>query len=183
MDKCDEYDYSHPPLPVHAQEAGFYGQQLNQAQQRQQHLDREAITPEVDAAMHERISRPTADAASAGALHKTDGEKSPSPSYLTAAKVCLEAARLVGGDRAATHGDKSINFLNTADAWNAILRAKARRVGYPTPVALEALDVANMLEAFKIARRYSGSYNPDDYVDGAGYAGCGAEIAAKENSQ
>ena len=36
-----------------------------------------------------------------------------------------------------------------------------------------------MLETFKIARRYSGSHNVDDYVDGAGYAGCAGEIAEK----
>ena len=48
---------------------------------------------------------------------------------------------------------------------------------------LDALDVANMLEAFKIARRYSGSHNIDDYVDGAGYAGCAGEVAEKLNSK
>jgi hypothetical protein len=34
-----------------------------------------------------------------------------------------------------------------------------------------------MLEALKIARRYSGAHNIDDYIDGAGYAGCAGEIA------
>jgi hypothetical protein len=34
------------------------------------------------------------------------------------------------------------------------------------------------MELFKIARRHSGSYNADDYVDAAGYAGCAGEIAA-----
>lgn len=103
----------------------------------------------------------------------------------TAGEVCIAAATLVAGDRAVTHGDKSINFQNTADAWNAILRAKARKAGWPAEratmmfVTLDALDVANMLEAFKIARRYSGSHNIDDYVDGAGYAGCAGEIAEK----
>lgn len=102
---------------------------------------------------------------------------------MKAAEICAKAAELVGGDREVTHGDKSINFQNTADAWNAILRAKARKIGWPIHdvfVVLDALDVANMLEAFKIARRYSGSHNLDDYIDGAGYAGCAGEIAAKE---
>jgi len=112
----------------------------------------------------------------------------------TAASICADAAALVGGDRQVTHGDKTINFQNTADLWNAILRAKARRAGWPADeaamrfvtldaFALDALDVANMLEAFKIARRYSGSHNIDDYVDGAGYAGCAGEIAEKLNSK
>ena len=104
----------------------------------------------------------------------------------TAASICADAAALVGGDRQVTHGDKTINFSNTADAWNAILRAKARKAGWPIHdvfVTLDALDVANMLEAFKIARRYSGSHNIDDYVDGAGYAGCAGEIAEKLNQK
>jgi hypothetical protein len=97
----------------------------------------------------------------------------------TAGAICITAAELVTGSRQVTHGDKTLNFQNTADLWNAIIRAKSRRSGWPPPggVTLDAIDVANMLEALKIARRYSGTHNIDDYVDGAGYAGCAGEIA------
>lgn len=116
----------------------------------------------------------------------------PPPTPHSAADICSTAARLVGGDRAVTHGDKSINFTNTADAWNAILNAKARREALSDTergdmlhmlraISLTALDVANFLEALKIARRYSGSHNLDDYIDGAGYAACAGEIAEKLN--
>ncbi|MCR4341662.1 MAG: DUF6378 domain-containing protein [Gemmatimonadaceae bacterium] len=44
---------------------------------------------------------------------------------------------------------------------------------------LTPLDVANMMEAMKIARRKSGSHNIDDYIDGAGYAACAGEIAER----
>jgi hypothetical protein len=37
-----------------------------------------------------------------------------------------------------------------------------------------------MMEGMKIARRYSGSHNVDDYVDGAGYAACAGEIAERQ---
>ncbi len=95
--------------------------------------------------------------------------------------ICKTAAELVGGDRAVKHGDTALNFMNIADIWNTILRAKARQAGIPSwQLQLDALDVANMLEAFKIARRYSGSHNIDDYVDGAGYAGCAGEIAERQ---
>lgn len=105
----------------------------------------------------------------------------PSTTPRSAADICTEAARLVGGDREVTHGDKSINFANTAALWNAILAAKAKIAvrGFGAFPLLDALDVTNMLEAFKIARRYSGSHNLDDYIDGAGYAGCAGEIAEK----
>ena len=95
---------------------------------------------------------------------------------MKAYEICAKAAELVSGDRHNTHGDKVQNFANIADHWNAILKNIWRREG-TTEIELTALDVANMLESFKIARRYSGSHNPDDYIDGAGYAGCAGEIA------
>jgi hypothetical protein len=94
---------------------------------------------------------------------------------MKAAKICTKAGELVRGDRAALHGDKAINLQNIAHIWNAILVAKTVRDGHR---GLNALDVANMLEALKIARRYAGSHNIDDYIDGAGYAGCAGEIAS-----
>ena len=100
---------------------------------------------------------------------------------MKANEVCSTAAQLVDGARAAQHGDKLINFQNTADLWNSIIMAKARSQAatyYVMPM-LDALDVANMLEALKIARRYSGTHNLDDYVDGAGYASCAGEIAER----
>lgn len=104
---------------------------------------------------------------------------------MKASEICVEAAKLVGGDRAKTHGDKMQNMQNIADAWNAIVRAKARKAGWPVHdvfVNLDALDVANMLEAMKIARRYSGAHNLDDYIDGAGYAAVAGEIAEQFNA-
>lgn len=96
--------------------------------------------------------------------------------------ICARAADLVGGDRAVTHGDKMLNFANIADIWTAILSAKSRRDG-TVEVFVDPIDVANMLEGMKIARRYSGSHNVDDYIDGAGYAGCAGEIAERINEK
>lgn len=97
-----------------------------------------------------------------------------------AADFCTEAARLVGGPRAATHGDKLANFANIAELWNGYWRVKCRvnDERLSTPFTLH--DVGCMMELFKIARRFSGSFNADDYTDAAGYAGCAGEIAAKE---
>lgn len=93
-----------------------------------------------------------------------------------AAAICRDAAQLVAGDRQNTHGDMLINMTNIAHLWNAILTAKQGR-HRPLPLPLTALDVANMLEAMKIARRYSGIHNRDDYTDGAGYAGVAGQVA------
>jgi hypothetical protein len=94
----------------------------------------------------------------------------------TATLICRSAAVLVAGDREATHGDKHENFKNIAFIWNAILAMKLPAI---IEDPLSPLDVANLLEGLKIARRYTGTHNLDDYVDGAGYAGCAGEIAEK----
>ena len=36
------------------------------------------------------------------------------------------------------------------------------------------------MEGLKIARRYSGGFNADDYLDGAGYAACAYEVRKGE---
>ncbi|WP_293857167.1 DUF6378 domain-containing protein [uncultured Alsobacter sp.] len=90
-----------------------------------------------------------------------------------AGDVLTRAAALVAGDREATHGSKVENFAAIAAVWNGIL--EARRInGLSGP--LNGHDVANLMEGMKIARRYSGSFNPDDYIDGAGYAGVAYEV-------
>jgi hypothetical protein len=99
---------------------------------------------------------------------------------LTAADFCAEAARLVGGPRAATHGDKSLNFRNIAELWNGYWRIKCRLADERLTTPFTAHDVGCMMELFKIARRFSGEFNADDYIDAAGYAGCTGEIAARD---
>lgn len=95
---------------------------------------------------------------------------------LDAEAICQTAAHLVGGPRARTHGAKTMSFGVTAALWTAYTKAKmiAGRSHVTT-----AEDAANMLELFKVGRRLCGAYNPDDYIDGAGYAGCAGEIAEK----
>jgi hypothetical protein len=95
---------------------------------------------------------------------------------MRAHEIAGKASELVGGDRANTHGDKLKNFSDIAAIWNGILTAAGKRPN----IELNALDVANMMEGMKIARRYSGSHNVDDYVDGAGYAACAGEIAERQ---
>lgn len=89
-----------------------------------------------------------------------------------ASDIATKAAELVGGDRAASHGDKYLNHWNIAQVWNGILRAAGKLNGEP----LDAHDVANMMEGMKIARRYTGAFNVDDYIDGAGYAAVAGEV-------
>lgn len=93
----------------------------------------------------------------------------------TARDIASKAAELVGGDRAASHGDKVLNHMNIAHVWNGILRAAGKLPDLP----LDAHDVANMMEGMKIARRYTGAFNVDDYVDGAGYSAVAGEVQSR----
>ena len=93
---------------------------------------------------------------------------------MKAEDIAKKAADLVGGDRQQQHGDKTANHAAIAALWNGIIEARKAN-GKTGP--LDALDVANMMEALKIARRYSGKHNDDDYVDAAGYAAVAGEIA------
>ncbi|MEZ0171015.1 DUF6378 domain-containing protein [Microvirga sp. TS319] len=92
--------------------------------------------------------------------------------FTPATAIASSAADLIGGDRAKTHGDALETFSRTASLFNGILTA----AGIATSRPLDAHDVCNLLEGLKIARRYSGSFNIDDYIDGAGYAACAGEV-------
>lgn len=95
---------------------------------------------------------------------------------MKAHEIATAAAGLVGGDRARTHGDKTDNHQCIADVWNGIMTA----AGKPPRRPLDAHDVANLMEGMKIARRYTGSFNVDDYVDGCGYSAVAGEIMAEQ---
>lgn len=92
---------------------------------------------------------------------------------MKATDIAMKAAQLVGGDRHDDHGDMLPSCQSVAALWNGYLLA---RVVTGKPRALNAEDVANMMELFKVSRRLNGRANPDDYVDGAGYASMAGEI-------
>ena len=85
-----------------------------------------------------------------------------------AADICARAAAVVQGERQATHGDKVQCLQNVADLWSAYLGA-----------TVDAHDAALMLLLLKLARSKTGTFNIDDYLDMAGYAGCAGEIAGR----
>lgn len=90
-------------------------------------------------------------------------------------KVLFEAAELITGDRNKTYGSPTQNFQNTADIWNVV-------VGHKLTEKLTATDVANLMIGLKLARMVA---NPtrDNFVDIAGYAGCGWETVEATTPQ
>jgi len=85
---------------------------------------------------------------------------------MKASEILNTAASLVSGDRNRQHGDIKAHYDALAAMWTAVLVAAGKAPDTP----LDAHDAANMMEVLKIVRRYFGSVNDDDYVDGAGYA-------------
>lgn len=94
----------------------------------------------------------------------------------TASEIAKHAARLVSGDRAATHGDKRDTFGRVARFWNAYLQC---RFGIAAPT-LTPSDTAHLLSLLKKARMMGGAYNLDDYIDDVGYAAIAGELADGE---
>lgn len=84
----------------------------------------------------------------------------------------LEAAiNCVIRDRAATHGDAENGFAAIAMLWDALDQARGDRPRAPH-------DVALYMAGLKLVRAVSNPAHADNWVDLAGYAACGGEIAA-----
>lgn len=84
-------------------------------------------------------------------------------------KVLEEAIRLTTGDRNRSYGSPTQNFQNTADVWT-VQFAHLLRDG----VRFTASHVAQAMVGLKLVRMIAGAKR-DNWVDIAGYAGCGAE--------
>jgi hypothetical protein len=82
-----------------------------------------------------------------------------------------EAATIISGDRDTQYGGPEENFERIAKVWSVITKYDFTRE-----------DVAMMMVGLKLARYGSKSgFQPDTWVDIAGYAGCGYEVGQLES--
>lgn len=81
-------------------------------------------------------------------------------------EVLAAAERCVNGDRDQTHGQPAVVFQRIADLWSAHLG-----------ITVTPAQVAELMVLFKVARISSNPRHVDSWVDVAGYAACGAEVA------
>lgn len=86
---------------------------------------------------------------------------------MTRSDTLEQARHCVCGQRENEYGSPENNFKIIAELWSAY---KGENF---TPV-----DVAMMMALLKIARVKSGTATEDSFVDIAGYAACGCEIAS-----
>ena len=85
---------------------------------------------------------------------------------MTRPEILQKAETCVCGNREQEYGSPENNFQTIADLWRAY-----------KGVDFTAVDVAMMMALLKIARIQSGTATEDSFVDLAGYAACGGEIA------
>jgi hypothetical protein len=84
-----------------------------------------------------------------------------------------EAARIISGERDKQYGKPEDNFKRIAKIWSVTLG-----------IEITNEDVAMMMVGLKVARYASKSgFQPDTWVDIAGYAACGYEVGNLENKQ
>jgi hypothetical protein len=90
---------------------------------------------------------------------------------MTRAEILAAAAHAVTQDRNATHGEPEDSFGLIAAYWTAHLD---RLISFS--------DVAVMMNLLKLARIKTSPEHADHWIDIAGYAACGGEVATNGNS-
>lgn len=93
-------------------------------------------------------------------------------------QILSEADRIVHTDRNAQYGDPEDNFQVIANYWAVYLESKYGLNGSP----VDATDVASMMVLMKMARIATSPEQEDHWVDIAGYAACGGEVATRVRS-
>ena len=88
--------------------------------------------------------------------------------------ILERANSIVNGDREKSYGRPEDNFSRIGKMWNAYLGNTMKKPLTPS-------DVAAMMALLKIARIASGNYSEDSWIDLAGYAACGGELASFEH--
>lgn len=87
---------------------------------------------------------------------------------MTREDVLNDAKECVCKNREDDYGSPEDNFQTIANLWTAYL-----------DYSISAKDVAVMMALLKIARIKTGTFKADSWIDLAGYAACGGEIASR----
>lgn len=104
-------------------------------------------------------------------------EKTPE----TRREILEKSSRLICGDREKDYGSAEDNFGTVGRLWAAYLRAAHPSLEFAEN-GITPVDVAAMLGLLKLARAAGNPKHMDNWVDLAGYAALGGEIAGKEGN-
>jgi hypothetical protein len=106
-------------------------------------------------------------------VRKTTPKKQTAPNPPLTREGILDAASvIVHGQRDAEYGGPEDSFERIARYWSVTLNKTV------TPV-----DVARMMMLLKVARLDQAPLHSDSWIDVAGYAACGAEVASKTHKE
>ncbi len=93
---------------------------------------------------------------------------------VTRQSILEEAIRCVTKDRNSTHGNPEDNFARIADYWTTYLKTRGIATNF-----IKTEDVAALMILMKVSRLATSPEHRDHWIDIAGYAACGGEIACK----
>ena len=110
-----------------------------------------------------------------------DAPGRPSPSVAVGRGEILDKAKsCVCQDRNRAYGEPEDGFKLIAALWEPVIRESCVSAGADVSVLPET--VALLMSLLKIARAAANPGHLDNWVDLAGYAACGGEIACKEDT-
>lgn len=95
------------------------------------------------------------------------------------AEVLKRAMDCVCGQREQDYGTPENNFHTIGVFWSTYLRAAHPELNLAIN-QITPKDVAAMMSLLKVARIATGTGTADSFVDLAGYAACGGEIATEK---
>lgn len=94
----------------------------------------------------------------------------PQEAVLPRIEALREAAKIISGDRDKQYGGPEDNFTRIATVWSVLFGR-----------TFTAEDVAMAMVGVKLARFASDAgFQPDTWIDIAGYAGCGYEVGIRK---
>lgn len=91
---------------------------------------------------------------------------------MTRQEILESAIKCVCGERDRQYGSPEDSFRRISEYWNVHLACKLE-------VPISPVDVAVMMSLLKVARIDGGRMTDDSWVDLAGYAACGGELASE----
>jgi len=92
---------------------------------------------------------------------------------MNANDVLSKAKHIIEGGRSKHGAENSFELI--AKFWSVYLKSATK-----LPQDIDASNVAQMMVLLKIARSAFGEYNPDDFIDQAGYAAWASELKAEK---
>lgn len=97
---------------------------------------------------------------------------------MTRKDILETAVEITTTDRNEWYGEPEDNFKLIAEFWQSYIKTC---VDPGADISISAGDVANMMILFKVARAATAlDQKADTFIDIAGYAACGGEIATLE---